>query len=68
MLDKSAPPLSPHSLRSGQALSAAKGLAPRTERSFAAAQDDSQDTTQVRSREDFSPNVCWNLPSSHVTI
>src|SRR6266487_5940983 len=32
---KSAPPLSPHSLRSGQALSAAKGLSRWAERCFA---------------------------------
>src|SRR6266536_522869 len=40
-------------------LSAAKGLARRTERSFpfAAAQDDRQGNTQVGSREVFSPNV-----------
>src|SRR5437667_6210274 len=35
MLDKSAPPLSPHSLRSGQALSAAKGLSRWAARCFA---------------------------------
>jgi hypothetical protein len=43
-------------------LSAAKGLARRTQRSLAARRRDNQDTSQVRSWEVLSPNVYNDKP------
>src|SRR5437899_2501236 len=47
----------PFASREAQALSAAKDLARRRERSAGCAQDDREDLSPVRSREVFSPNV-----------
>src|SRR5712691_4531053 len=48
-------------------LSAAKGLARRTQRSFAARRRDSQDLSPVRSREVLSPNV-WEHTRLEETV